>query len=203
MVLKEGWSLIKVVSHQGGLSSGQSFIRVVSHQGGLSSGWFLIRVASHQGGLKSGRPLIRVVSHQGGLKSGWSLIRVVSYLGGLSPGAPVYSKACYYEQATLWCGMKRYENSCHYRQVIFSHRGVRFFLFFCCVPPFMEVVQLFLCGVSLFPRQIVHMTIFISPTTWAVTFALKAWTKRLPYFHVHTMVCPQAPRSFIIHTDVS
>ena len=53
-------------------------MRVVSHEGGLSSGWSLIRVVSHQGGLSSGWPLIRVVSRQGGLSSGWSLKRLIT-----------------------------------------------------------------------------------------------------------------------------
>ena len=39
-----GCSLIRVVFHQGGLSSGWSVIWVVSHQGGLSSGWSLTRM---------------------------------------------------------------------------------------------------------------------------------------------------------------
>ena len=47
--LSSGWSLIKVVSHQGGLSR-WSLIRVVSHQGGFSR-WSLISMVFHQGGL--------------------------------------------------------------------------------------------------------------------------------------------------------
>ena len=49
--------LVRVLLHQGGLSSGWSFsfIRVVSHQAGLSSDglsweWSLVRLVSHQGG---------------------------------------------------------------------------------------------------------------------------------------------------------
>ena len=55
-------SVIRLVSHQGGLS--RSFIRLVSM--GLPSGWS--QQVSHQGGL-NGSP-IRVVS--AGLSSGWS-----------------------------------------------------------------------------------------------------------------------------------
>ena len=61
-----------MVSHQGGLSSGQSVIRVVSHQGGLLS-----VISCYQGGLSSGWSVIRVVSHQGSLSSGWSVVWVV------------------------------------------------------------------------------------------------------------------------------
>ena len=70
-----GWSLIRVVFHQG------SVIRVVPHQSGLSSGWSYIRVVFHQGGLSSGWPLVRVACHQDGLSisSGLSLIMVVSH----------------------------------------------------------------------------------------------------------------------------
>ena len=53
-----------------------SDLRVVSHQGGLSSGWSLIRVVSH----------IRVVCHQGCLTSEWPLIREQ---GGLSSGCKI------------------------------------------------------------------------------------------------------------------
>ena len=84
--LSLGWPLIRVDSHQGGLSSGWSLIRVLCHQGGLSSGWSLIRVVSHQGGLSSGCSLIRVVCHQGDLSSGWSLIRVICHQSDLSSG---------------------------------------------------------------------------------------------------------------------
>ena len=84
--LSSGWSLIRVVFPQGGLSSGWSFLRVVSHQGGLSSGWSLIWVVFPQGDLSSGWSFLRVISHQGGLSSGWSLIRVVFPQGGLSSG---------------------------------------------------------------------------------------------------------------------
>ena len=56
---------MRVVFHQGGLSTGWSFIRVVSYEGSVPSGWSLIRVVS-QGVLSSERSLIRVVS------SGWS-----------------------------------------------------------------------------------------------------------------------------------
>ena len=82
------------------------FIRVVSHQGGVSSGWCLIRVVFHHGGVSSGWHLIRVVFHQGGISSGWYissrwclirvayLIRVVSCQGGLSSWVSLYSSAC-------------------------------------------------------------------------------------------------------------
>ena len=87
-VWQEGWSLVRVVYHQGGLSLGWSITKVVSHQGGLSSGWSLIRVVYHQGGLSPGWSIIRVVCHQGGLSSGqgdlssvWSIIRVVCHQG--------------------------------------------------------------------------------------------------------------------------
>ena len=39
--LPSGWSLIRVVSHQGSLSSGWSLTKVVFHQGSLSSGFLL------------------------------------------------------------------------------------------------------------------------------------------------------------------
>ena len=64
----EKWSQMKVVSHQGDLSSGWPLIRW-SVIGMVTS---LIRVGSDQ-----------VVSHRGGLSAGWSLIRVVSDLDGL------------------------------------------------------------------------------------------------------------------------
>ena len=74
-LVASGWSLIKVVSQQGGLSAEWSLIRVVSYQvvsfqGGFSSGLPLIRVVSRQGGLSVLSH--RVVSHQGDLSSGWS-----------------------------------------------------------------------------------------------------------------------------------
>ena len=48
-VLKEGWPItIKAVPHEGSLLSGWSLIRVVFHEGGL------IRAVSHQGSLSSG-----------------------------------------------------------------------------------------------------------------------------------------------------
>ena len=93
-----GWSLIKVVSHQGGLSSGWSLIsavsrhsglRAVSYQDSLSWGQSLIRMVCHQDGLSAGwslGSLIRMVPYQGGLLSEWSLIRAVSYQDGLSSG---------------------------------------------------------------------------------------------------------------------
>ena len=88
-----GWSVIRVVCHQGGLSSGW----VISRHGGLSSGW----VVSHQsgwslirvGGLSSGWSLIRVVSHQGG----WSLVMVVSHQGGWSLISVVYNRVVFYQ----------------------------------------------------------------------------------------------------------
>ena len=92
--LSSGWSLIRVVSQQGALSSG------CSQQGGLSSVWYLlgwslsgwsftrlVRVVFHQGGLSSGWSLGRVVSRQGGLPSGWSLNRVVFQQDCLSSGS--------------------------------------------------------------------------------------------------------------------
>ena len=55
--LSLGWSVIRMVSHQGGLLPERSFGRVVTHQGGLS-GWSVIGVIAHlmvsQGGLSSG-----------------------------------------------------------------------------------------------------------------------------------------------------
>ena len=48
-MVSSGWSPIRVVCHQDGLSSGWSPIRSISHQGGLSSEWSLIRVVCHQG----------------------------------------------------------------------------------------------------------------------------------------------------------
>ena len=60
-----------MVSHQGGHPSGWSLIRVVCHEGGLSLGWY------HPGGLSSG--WYQVVTHQGVHSSGWSLIRVVCH----------------------------------------------------------------------------------------------------------------------------
>ena len=61
--LSLGWSLIKVVFPQGGLSS-----RWVFSQGGFSSGWF------NQGGLSSGW------SNQGGLHQGFNNIFTDSHL---------------------------------------------------------------------------------------------------------------------------
>ena len=83
--LSSVWSLVRVISHQSGLSShGGGFS---SHHGGLSSVWSLVRVISYQGDVSSERSIIRVVS------SGWSVIRVVFYqdglirvMGGLSSG---------------------------------------------------------------------------------------------------------------------
>ena len=86
-VLSLGWSFIRVVSHQGGLSSGA-----------LSSGWAFIRwslnrvvshqVVSQQGGLPSSG-LIRVVSHQVVFHQWsfirWSFTRWSSIGGSLSP----------------------------------------------------------------------------------------------------------------------
>ena len=49
--------MIRVVSYQGSMSSRWSLIRVASHEDGMSaglslwSGWYVIRVVSHQGGL--------------------------------------------------------------------------------------------------------------------------------------------------------
>ena len=95
--LSQGWSLIRVVYHQGGPSSvwsswhqggpssGWSVTREVPHQGGLSPGWSFISVVTCQGGISSGWSISRVVS-QGGLSSGWSFIRVASPQGGLSLG---------------------------------------------------------------------------------------------------------------------
>ena len=75
-------SLLRMVFHQGGLSSGWSFIvwsliMMVFHQGGLIRVVFHCLV-SHHDGLSSGRSVIRVVSQQGDV---WSLIRVVSQQG--------------------------------------------------------------------------------------------------------------------------
>ena len=100
------WSLIRVVSHQGGLIrvtfqggligwSHQSDLSGWSHHGGLSSGWSPqgdISGWSHWGGLirvtfQGG--LIRVAFHRGGLPSGWPLSRMASHHGGLS------SRCCY------------------------------------------------------------------------------------------------------------
>ena len=82
-VLKEGWSLIRVVFH----GHWESFQKRYKKRGGLSSGWSFMDIGKvfKKGGLKRG-----VVSHQGGLswtlgkfsrkgvlKVGWSLIRVV------------------------------------------------------------------------------------------------------------------------------
>ena len=86
VVTKEGWSLFRmafnilvfrqVVIRLGDLWWGWSVIRMVFHQGGLSSGWFLIRVVSHEGGISLGSSLKRVVFHYGCLSSGWHFIRV-------------------------------------------------------------------------------------------------------------------------------
>ena len=69
--LSPGWPFIRLVSAE------WSLIRVVSHQGGISSRWSIIRWS-----------VIRVVSHQVGLSSGWSFImwsvtRLVFQQGGL------------------------------------------------------------------------------------------------------------------------
>ena len=82
--MSSGWSLTRVVSHQGSLT-GRS-LRWSVIRGGLSSGLSVIRVVCHQGGLWS---VIRVVCHQDGLSSGWSvvwwsLIRLVFHQGNLS-----------------------------------------------------------------------------------------------------------------------
>ena len=69
--VSSGWSVIRVLSHHGGLLLGCCLIRVVRHWGVVSSGWSVIGVLSHQGGLSLGCCLIRVVikavPHQGGL----------------------------------------------------------------------------------------------------------------------------------------
>ena len=65
--LSSGWSLVRVVFHQGGRSWEWSLIRVVFYQGGLSWKWSLIRVVFYQGSLSWERSLIRVVFHQDGL----------------------------------------------------------------------------------------------------------------------------------------
>ena len=75
-----GW----VVPHYGGLPPGWSFIRLVFHQVGLSSGWLLTRAVSRGAVLQpvvleDGWSLIMAVSHPGGLSSGWLLMRVVSW----------------------------------------------------------------------------------------------------------------------------
>ena len=58
------------------VSSGWSLIRVIFHQGDLSSGWSFIRVISCHS--------VRVIFYQCGLLSGWSFFKVVSHLEGLS-----------------------------------------------------------------------------------------------------------------------
>ena len=83
--LLTGWSHIRVVSCQGGLSAGCFTVsRVVSCQDGLSAGWSLSKEVTCQGGLSWGWSVSREVSCQGGLwaewsrlMSGWSIMRVV------------------------------------------------------------------------------------------------------------------------------
>ena len=81
--LSSGWSFIRAVFYQGGLSLGCFLIRVFSHQCGLSSVWSFIRADSHQDGIHQGRirVFIRGISHPDGLSSGWSLIIVVTHRG--------------------------------------------------------------------------------------------------------------------------
>ena len=97
--VSSGWSVTKVVSHQG-VSSGWSFTKVVYHQNGFSSGWpfimvafFLIRAVSDNGRLSSGWPFIRVAFfYQGSLimaafhHAGQSFITAVSRQGGFPSG---------------------------------------------------------------------------------------------------------------------
>ena len=71
VVFHQGWSVIRMFCHQGGLPSGRSAIRAVCHQG-----WSVISVVCYQDGLSS-----RVLCHQCGLSLGWSVIK-----GGLSSG---------------------------------------------------------------------------------------------------------------------
>ena len=107
--LSPGWFHVRVVPHQ--CSSGWSPIRVVFHQGGLSLGWPLIRVVPHQGGLSSrlSLSLIRIISHHGGLASGWSLIRVVSpnfpllYSVISLPAGASWQRACCTDGAETHC----------------------------------------------------------------------------------------------------
>ena len=88
-------SVIRVLCHQGALSSRCSVIRVHSHQGALSSGCSLIRVLCHQGALSSGCSVIRVLTHQGALSSGCSVIRVHSHQGALSSGFTLIRVLCH------------------------------------------------------------------------------------------------------------
>ena len=114
--LSSEWSLLWVVSPQGGFSSGWSLLWVVSplgglssvflhqcglssgwsHEGGLSSKWSVIRVVSHQSGLSSRWFLIKVVFYHGGLLSSWSLIKVVFYQSGLSSGWSIIRVVCHH-----------------------------------------------------------------------------------------------------------
>ena len=93
--LSAGSTVIRLLSHEGGLSSGRS------HQAAVSWGWSLVRVVqaahciAHQGGLirvvSSGYlshqgGLIRLLPHQGGFSSGWSCHQGDLSSGGLSSG---------------------------------------------------------------------------------------------------------------------
>ena len=67
--------LISLVCHWGHLSLGWSVIEVISHQGGLSWRSSLIRVVCHGGHLSSGWSVTEVISHQCGFSLGWSFIK--------------------------------------------------------------------------------------------------------------------------------
>lgn len=72
--LSSRWSF-GAVFHQSGLSLGWSLVRLVFHQGDLSS-WAVFhqggRAAFYQGGLSSGSSFIEMVFYRCGLSSGWS-----------------------------------------------------------------------------------------------------------------------------------
>ena len=84
--LSTEWSRIRVVFHQGGPSSGWSFtrsslIKVISHHGGLSRR-SLIRMFIPQ------NPRLRGINYHHHLTTRWSLIRVVFHQVGLSSTFP-------------------------------------------------------------------------------------------------------------------
>ena len=89
VAVSSGQPLIRAVFHQSGHPSGCSFIRVVTHQGALSSKWSPIRVLFHQSGHPSGCSFIKVVTRQAALSSEWSPIRVLFHQVVLSFGSAV------------------------------------------------------------------------------------------------------------------
>ena len=110
MVLKEGWSLIRLVFNSSGFPlvkenrNALTDIRVVSHQLIFDSPRFaLVKENSKHIDRQTGRSFIGVTPHHDGLSLGWSLVRLVFHSFLVSAGQGRY-KCIHRHQGSLSSG---------------------------------------------------------------------------------------------------